>query len=305
MKKFFILPAAVLLALPLWGSFLAACKTQSQAIAAPVPPPPPVPEPEPIPVSGPIPEPDKTGPVLLVTLSALYFSPDDDGEDDLLSIFLEARDESGIGNWRFDIREPQTNNLFQTWSAQGGPPGQIDWDGKNPRGEPVQSASDYPYTFTVSDTLGNISTLEGIIPVDVLVIREGNILRIRVPSIIFAPDSGTFEGLDEEVRQNNTRILRRIAQILDKFDTYQVKVEGHANYTTPLNRPQDRLREQDQELRPLSEKRARTVADHLAGLGVNRRRLSPYGIGGDRPVADYTDREGWWKNRRVEFILEK
>jgi outer membrane protein OmpA-like peptidoglycan-associated protein len=140
---------------------------------------------------------------------------------------------------------------------------------------------------------------------DVLVIREGEILRIRVPSIMFAPDSGTFDGLDEEVRENNNRILRRIAQVLGKFSAYQVKVEGHANYTTSPDRPRDRQREQDGELQPLSEKRALTVVDYLADLGVSRDRLSPYGIGGARPLAGYTDRDGWWKNRRVEFILEK
>jgi outer membrane protein OmpA-like peptidoglycan-associated protein len=265
----------------------------------------PEPIPEPIPLPEPVPEPDRKGPELSITLSARYFSPDDDGVDDILSIFLKARDESGIGNWRFDIREPQTNKLFQTWSGRGEPPEKIDWNGKNPGGELVQSASDYHYAFTASDTLGNTSVREGLIPVDVLVIREGDILRIRVPSIMFPPNSASFDGLDEEVRENNNRILRRIAQVLQKFGAYQVKVEGHANYTTPLNRPQDRRREQDRELQPLSEKRARTVVDYLADLGVSRGRLSSYGIGGDRPIVNYTDHDGWWKNRRVEFILEK
>jgi outer membrane protein OmpA-like peptidoglycan-associated protein len=319
------------LAVLLCGSFLAACKTSSQAIAAPPPPPPPavepvpvpeptpepvpepIPEPEPPPppepipepAPEPIPEPDKTGPELFVSLSSRYFSPDDDGVDDLLSIFLKAQDKSGIGNWRFDIREPQTSKLFRTWGGRGEPPEKIDWNGKNPEGELVQSASDYRYTFTASDTPGNTSVREGIIPVDILVIREGDILRIRVPSIMFPPNAASFEGLDEDVRENNNWILRRIAQVLQKFGAYQVKVEGHANYTTSPDRSQDRRREQERELQPLSEERARMVVDYLADLGVNRGRLSPYGIGGDRPIVNYTDREGWWKNRRVEFILEK
>jgi outer membrane protein OmpA-like peptidoglycan-associated protein len=222
-----------------------------------------------------------------------------------LSIFLEARDESGIRDWRFDIGEPQVGKLFQSWNGRGEPPGKINWNGKNPNGELVQSALDYPYTFTVSDTLGNTGVRKGFIPVDVLVVREGKLLRIRVPSIMFPPNSASFEGLDEEVRENNDRILTRIAQILRKFGAYQVKVEGHANYTAPLNRPQARLREQDRELQPLSERRARAVVDRLAALGVSRNRLSFYGVGGARPIVEYTDREGWWKNRRVEFILEK
>jgi outer membrane protein OmpA-like peptidoglycan-associated protein len=336
-KKCLVL-AVLFFTVLLCASFLAGCKTQSQTIAAPVPSPPPpapeappspppapipepapepipepVPEPEPVALPEPVPEPepvpvsepDTSGPDLFVSLSAQYFSPDDDGTEDLLSIFLQARDESGIGDWVFAIQEPQTDKLFRTWNGRGEPPEKIDWDGKNPGGELVQSASDYRYTFTVSDTLGNTSVRKGLIPVDVLVIREGDILRIRVPSIMFPPNSASFEGLGEEVRVNNDWILRRIAQVLQKFAAYQVKVEGHANYTTPLNRPEDRRNEQDRELRPLSEQRARMVVDYLADLGVNRSRLSSYGIGGARPVVDYADREGWWKNRRVEFILEK
>jgi outer membrane protein OmpA-like peptidoglycan-associated protein len=111
--------------------------------------------------------------------------------------------------------------------------------------------------------------------------------------------------LDEETRQNNIWILRRIAQVLQKFGAYQVKVEGHANFTTPPDQVQNRLREQDRELQPLSEKRARAVVDYLSDLGVSRGRLSPYGIGGERPIVAYADRDNWWKNRRVEFILEK
>jgi hypothetical protein len=76
---------------------------------------------------------------------------------------------------------------------------------------------------------------------------------------------------------------------------------GHANpiATTVAARQ----REQDAELQPLSELRARTVVDYLVGLGVSRNRLSAFGIGGARPVIPYADRDNWWKNRRVEFIL--
>jgi len=56
-------------------------------------------------------------------------------------------------------------------------------------GELVQSAVDYPYTFTVTDSLGMTSVAEGIISVDVLVIRSGDVLKMQVPSIIFRSDN--------------------------------------------------------------------------------------------------------------------
>jgi outer membrane protein OmpA-like peptidoglycan-associated protein len=45
--------------------------------------------------------------------------------------------------------------------------------------------------------------------------------------------------------------------------------------------------------------------DYLVGLGVERARLSSVGIGGDRPIVPFEDRDNWWKNRRVDFILER
>jgi outer membrane protein OmpA-like peptidoglycan-associated protein len=189
------------------------------------------------------------------------------------------------------------------WSGEGEPPAQVVWDGRSSKGELVQSASDYPFTLTASDSLGNSSTFEGEIEVDVLVIREGNNLRVQVPSIVFGPNSGGFDGLDEEVIGNNDYILKRIAQVLNKFDTYKVTVEGHANLTAPTEAA--RKREQERESQPLSQKRAQFVVDYLVKLGIDRGRLSSIGIGGARPVVKYEDHDNWWKNRRVEFLLIK
>jgi outer membrane protein OmpA-like peptidoglycan-associated protein len=58
-------------------------------------------------------------------------------------------------------------------------------------------------------------------------------------------------------------------------------------------------------LQPLSEARARAVVNYLVDLGIERGRLSSVGVGGARTVVEFGDRDNWWKNRRVEFILEK
>jgi outer membrane protein OmpA-like peptidoglycan-associated protein len=53
------------------------------------------------------------------------------------------------------------------------------------------------------------------------------------------------------------------------------------------------------------------VVDHLVNLGVDKSRLTATGIGGARTLVPYADasgkpnRDNWWKNRRVEFILIK
>jgi outer membrane protein OmpA-like peptidoglycan-associated protein len=322
MKKFFPL-FALLTALSLGGSFLVSCKSppppaEEPSLPPPSPPSPPPPPPEP--EAEPEAEPDTAGPELKVTLSAEYFSPDDDGMADVLDIALEARDESDIWIWQFDIFDPN-NRLFRRWT------GEVDtfrdeaaaesaktalrifeklisWDGRGLSGELIQSASDYPFVFTAADVFNNSSTSKGIIQIDVLVIKEGDILRVQVPSIVFASNSVGFDGLSEEDKANNDWILRRIAQVLQKFSGYHVTVEGHANYTVSPAQTRQRQRE-SQELRALSQARAGTIVNYLAGLGVERERLSSVGIGGDRPIVAFEDRDNWWKNRRVEFILER
>jgi outer membrane protein OmpA-like peptidoglycan-associated protein len=189
--------------------------------------------------------------------------------------------------------------LFGHFEGSGDPPARIEWDGKNSSGELVQSASDYLFTFNVADVHGNSSSLEGIIETDILVIRDGNRLKAQVPSIVFAAERGDFSGLDEDVLANNERILRRIAEVLNKFSDYKVTVEGHAN---PVTRTAE---EESSELRPLSELRAKAVVAELIRYGVAGERLSAAGMGGSQPVVPYEDRDGWWKNRRVEFILIK
>jgi outer membrane protein OmpA-like peptidoglycan-associated protein len=229
-----------------------------------------------------------------------YFSPDGDGENDTYIAILGVRDESPIEGWSIDIREPEPPYvLFAHFEARGAPPAQIEWDGKNPDGELVQSASEYLFTFTVTDVKGNVSALEGVIETDILVIREGNRLKAQVPSIVFAPEQGNFNGLPPDVLASNERILRRIALVLNKFRDYRISVEGHANAVRRT------AREENTELKPLSELRAKAVVEELVRYGVDRSRLSAVGMGGTQPVVPYENHDGWWKNRRVEFILIK
>jgi hypothetical protein len=242
--------------------------------------------------------------VLSVRLAPEYFSPDGDGVDDVLTVSLSAVDESAITRWKIEIHEPQPPYLlFSEWGGNGNPPANLKWDGRSNKGELVQSASDYPYTFTATDFEGNSSQIEGVIGVDVLVIRVGDTLRVQVPSIVFGSNSGGFEGLNPEVVAANDYILRRIGQVLNKFGTYKVTVEGHANPLATTVAAKEK--EEKTELQPLSQLRAKAVLDYLVRLGVKQDRLSAVGMGGTRPVVPFADKDNWWKNRRVEFILVK
>ena len=282
-------------------SVVTGCKTPPPP--APVEEPPPPPEPEPEPEAQPA-----LPPSINVSLSPQPFGPDGDGTDDELTIAVSVTAQSPIVSWSVTVSEPVEPFLpFYERSGEGDIPSRITWNGVGTSGELVQSAMDYPLTVSVTDANGQTATVEDTIRVDVLVINEGGTLRVIVPAIMFAANTGDFSGLDEEVTANNDRILRRIAEILNRFGNYSIQIEGHANPTTP---PNTRRRTQEEEgsrrevgLQPLSEERAKTVLEYLANLGVNRDRLSSVGMGSARVIVEYENRDYWWQNRRVEFIL--
>lgn len=243
---------------------------------------------------------DVTPPQLSVETNPRYFSPDNDGVEDELSVALSAKDPSGIESWAFEVREPQPPaQVFFRIDGTGEPRNRFVWDGRSNKGELVQAATDYPYGLSASDPWGNTAALDGTLGVDVLVIREGNALKIKVPSIIFRENEADFVGLAADTVDNNTRVLKRIAQILNKFRDYKVVIEGHANNVTGTEQ------EELKELLPLSKKRADAVKAILVSFGVDAQRLSTVGVGGRKPVVSRNDRDNWWKNRRVEFILVK
>jgi len=308
MKKTLFLVAVVFIVLAIAVS----CKTPPSIpvpqVTAPSTPPPPPPPPAPAVAA---PAPDTSPPVLSVRLLPQPFSPDGDGVDDVLTASINVTSNSDIRGWNIEIREPAPGNqLFSEWSGEGMPPATFTWDGLSMSNEVVQSATDYQFKLNVTNVHNNTATYQGIVQVDVLVRREaGGVLRVIVPSIVFASNAGNLTGLNADTMAANDRILRRIAEVLNRYPTYQIKVEGHANPTTPPG-TQARADEENgtrtvKGLRPLSEERAVAVIDYLVRLGVSRPRLSPLGMGGTRPVAEFSDRENWWKNRRVEFILVK
>ncbi|MCL2879509.1 MAG: OmpA family protein [Treponema sp.] len=246
---------------------------------------------------------DVSGPILSLTYTPEYFSPDNDGVDDELLINLAAIDMSPIAGWSLEIRDPESGTLFYRVEGKGNPTPRLIWNGRSNKNELVQSATDYPYTFSAEDILGNVSNKDGKFGVDVLVIRDGDKLRIQIPSIVFRPNFADFKDLPQETIDNNIRIIKRIAQTLNKFRDYKVQVEGHANPTTPPGPSRDR--EEATELKPISEARAKAVVDELVKYGVARNRLTYIGVGGTRTIVPYDDLDNRWKNRRVEFILIK
>jgi len=266
------------------------------------------------------------GPSVTVTIPEL-FSPDPDIVNDTMTIDIAVEHPVPIRNWSITVqpnrrpavqaeaapaeerqgtgrrsRQGTERRVFFEQTGRGNPPTEWQWDGRGNSGDMVMSATDYRFTLSVNDVYNNNTEYEGIIAVDIIVRREGDNLRIIVPSIIFPPNASSFDLLSEEDLRSNTRILSQIARSLNRFQDYRIVVEGHSNPTTAPNTAQ--RRNEDAILKRLSEERANAVINHLVvNNNIARERLSAVGIGGDRTVVAYNDTEETWQNRRVEFLL--
>jgi outer membrane protein OmpA-like peptidoglycan-associated protein len=118
------------------------------------------------------------------------------------------------------------------------------------------------------------------------VVRDGDQLVLDMPSeVTFAFGSA---NLSPEFRST----LDKVGATLTEYEKTYVDVMGHTDSVGS-----------DAYNQTLSEQRASTVADYLAGRGVQRARLATKGYGESQPKASNTTEEGRAQNRRVEIRL--
>ena len=243
-------------------------------------------------------------PQLSLELTPQPFSPDNDGLNDELLMNLGVKSLAAVGDWSLDILDP-VGHRFILFSGTGAPANQLKWDGRSGTGELVQSASDYTVIFSVTDALGNKSTVQKTLAIDVLVIKDGDRLKISIPSITFAPNKPDFlQGIEQERIDKNVAVLKRLAEIFTKYQRYRIGIEGHAVMINWADAAKGQ-KEQETELVPLSKARSDAVKSYLVKLGIADARISTDGIGGARPIVPFSDADNRWKDRRVEFWLDR
>ena len=108
--------------------------------------------------------------------------------------------------------------------------------------------------------------------------------RARLNGILFDTDSA-------RLRAESLPTLDEVVRLLVSEPSWSVLIEGHTDSTSTAAHNQR-----------LSEQRARSVLDYLAGKGVAVSRLSAAGFGQSRPVADNATELGRAQNRRVELV---
>ncbi len=247
------------------------------------------------------------------------FSPDQDGVNDRVVFTPKISDPGRIAEWRLSVYlspesavrpgtepgMPKEGGLFKEWKGIGTVPYSITWDGKDTSGRLVDSGTEYAWVFVIKDSAGREAGLSGLLPVDILVTKEAGRLRIMVPSIMFRSDRADFAGLTPEELDANTRIIVRIAAILNTYPTFSILIEGHGNNVGKMSGHSARriAEEERQEVLPLSASRAEFVRTLLSLNGLDARRMTARGMGSSMPLYDPRNVAMRARNRRVEFIL--
>jgi peptidoglycan-associated lipoprotein len=102
-----------------------------------------------------------------------------------------------------------------------------------------------------------------------------------------------FFPLDSwEIEGEMQRVLQENAQVMKKYPTWQVTIEGHcdergtAEYTLGLG-----------------ERRALSTRDYLVSLGIDASRLRTVSYGKEFPFDPGHNENAWARNRRAHFVI--
>lgn len=123
--------------------------------------------------------------------------------------------------------------------------------------------------------------------------RQGNLIIVSLPSDVL------FDFDKYDIRPDARPVLAQLSEVLLAMPDGPVEITGHTD-----------AKGSDDYNQSLSERRADSVRNWLAGLGVDSVRMTTQGKGESMPVAPNAhadgsdDPEGRQKNRRVEFVIE-
>ncbi len=244
---------------------------------------------------------DITRPTAKVQVTPAYFSPISDMDTVNISI-VPDKDIARLSSWGADIYDPAWN-LFMTFN-QKWPTNSIAWNGRGVNGDLVVSAEDYPVVVTLRDEFGNIGIIKSVIPVDILVIKDGDNYRIENSRVYFKDFTADYQDVPTELSQENILRLDQLAEKLKKYPEHKILIIGHA---VMMNWNDNKLGkiEQEEVLIPLSKARAEAIKKAMVTRGVKSAMISTEGAGALDPLVPDSDFEYRWKNRRTAIFLTK
>lgn len=244
---------------------------------------------------------DITPPSGKISFSPPYFSPMSDS--DKINIAIEPdKDLARIDSWSVEIYDPAWN-LFMAFTEKW-PVHSMSWNGRGINGDLVVSAEDYPVVAKLRDEFGNVGIIETFIPVDIIVIKDGDNYRIENSRIFFKDFTADYEDVPTNLSQQNILRLDQLAEKLKKYPEHRIVIVGHA---VMINWNESELGkiEQEEVLIPLSKARAEAIKKAMVTRGVDSSMITTEGAGAADPLVPDSDFANRWKNRRTAIFLIK
>ena len=118
---------------------------------------------------------------------------------------------------------------------------------------------------------------------------ENVIENLKLINIYFDFDQSSIKDQDRQFLKVLSQALK-----LDKNKNISIKIEGNCDE-----------RGSNEYNLALGERRARSVYDYLANLGVTKKRLDVVSFGEEKPAELGSNEAAWAKNRRAAFEVSK
>lgn len=123
-------------------------------------------------------------------------------------------------------------------------------------------------------------------------------VRLGLKNILFFSKNGAvFSGLSRRQITQNERTIDEAVALIKEHPGCHVLIEGYANNISGTEK------ENRTACMPLSLWRAEYIKKELIKRGIKAEQIETVGMGGANPLAGRKDRNNWWKNRRVEFVI--
>lgn len=250
---------------------------------------------------------DVTPPSGTVSVSPQPFTPGSEGGQVTFSIDLKGGGAS-VATWRLFVVHPDRRR-FIDFISENHDDNKIVWDGRDPSGNTLETGATYNVVLLAIDRYGNTGTLSNTLPVTpgavvapVTVSLDGAL--IGELQVYFPANSADMSEVDAEKSRSNAAAIDKLAGLLKGSPGSKIRVVGHANQVLWQDAVKARY-EQTETLIPLSKARADAVLAALKSRGLESGLFDVKGVGAEGNVVPFSDYENIWKNRRVEFLIEK
>ena len=215
---------------------------------------------------------------------------------------------ASVATWRLFVIHPDRRR-FIDFISENNKDNKVVWDGRDASGNPLETGTTYNIVVQVFDEYGNTGTIYNTLPVTngavvapVTVSLNGALLGQL--QVYFPAYSADMDKVDADKAQSNKAALDKLTAMLRASPGSKIRVVGHANQVLWQD-PVKAQYEQTETLIPLSKARAEAVLAALKSRGLDPKTFKVNGVGAEGNVVPFSDAENVWKNRRVEFLIDK